>query len=104
MLTESQSEFLGVTVSELYATLGMPSLRTNPFSTDFYHLFQSTDKKKDLWTNLRIFSYSVRPLPPPPTLSLHFRDSRYSTDKNDLWTNLRIFYYYCLLFQFRIGA
>ena len=39
----------------------------------------SLREKKDLWTNLRNFSYSVRLRPPPPT-PLHFRDSRYSTD------------------------
>ena len=82
------------------ANAGMPNLRKNLFSTDFYRLFQSMDKeiiygriygflltrfghypppialprsqysteKKDFWTNLRICSYCVRLLPPPPTL------------------------------------
>ena len=43
----------------VYIIPGMPNVRKNPFSTDFYHLFQSTDKKIDLGTNLLIFSYSV---------------------------------------------
>ena len=67
----------------------MPNLRKNLFSTDFYHLFQSTEKK-DLWTNLQIFSYLVRLLPPPIALS---RLAVSYGQKNDLWTNLQLFSY-----------
>ena len=42
---------------------------------DHTALWYSTDKKINLWTNLRIFSYSVRQLPPPPLLPTS--DSRY---------------------------
>ena len=70
----------------LYALNGVAVCRM-PQSTDLYNLFQSTDKN-ELRTNLRIFSYSVRLLPPPPDpIAL----SRYSTGKQDLLTNLRFF-------------
>ena len=71
---------------------GMPNLRKNPFSTDFYRLFQSTDKqmiygriygffltrgteKKPIFGRIYGFfrtEFGYYPPPPPPTL-----DSRY---------------------------
>ena len=38
---------------------GMPNLRKNPFSTDLYHLFQSTDKQMIYW---RIYGFFLNPL------------------------------------------
>ena len=51
-----------------YVFIRDPQSAENPFSMDLYHLFQSTDKKTDLWTNLRMFSHSdgsasTHPLP-----------------------------------------
>ena len=61
-----------------------------------------------IWTNLRIFSYSVRLLTPPlaPPTPLYFRDSRYSTDKKMIifFTNYAFFltrFGYYPLFHFR---
>ena len=38
---------------------GMPNLRKNPFSMDFYHLFQSTDKQMIYG---RIYGFFLNPL------------------------------------------
>ena len=38
---------------------GMPNLRENPFSMDFYHLFQSTDKQMIYG---RIYGFFLNPL------------------------------------------
>ena len=38
---------------------GMPNVRKNPFSTDFYHLFQSTDKQMIYG---RIYGFFLNPL------------------------------------------
>ena len=48
------------------------NLRKNAFSisTDFYHLFQST-KKKDLWTNLRMFPLLGSATNPPLQYETH---------------------------------
>ena len=47
---------------------GMPNLRKNPFSTDFYHLFQSTDKKLFMAESTDFFLLGSATTPPPPTL------------------------------------
>ena len=40
-----RARFIVVDLSDVFDDTGIPNLRKNPFSTDFYHLFQSTDKK-----------------------------------------------------------
>ena len=46
---------------------GMPNLRKNPFSTRFYHLFRSTDKKMIYGRIYRFFLTRFGYYPPPPT-------------------------------------
>ena len=50
---------------------GMPNQRKNPFSTDFYRLFQSTDKKMIYGRIYGFFLTRFGYYPKPP---LHFRD------------------------------
>ena len=58
---------------------GMPNLRKNPFSRDFYRLFQSTGEKKIYGRIYGFFLTRFIYYPPPIALSR----SRYSTGKTD---------------------
>ena len=50
----------------------MPNVRTNPFSMDCYHLFQSTDKKMIYGQIYGFFLTRFGYYRPPPLTTLHF--------------------------------
>ena len=59
---------------------GMPNLRKNPFSTDFYRLFESTEKTLIYGRIYRFFLTLLGYYPPPP---IALSRSRYSTGKKN---------------------
>ena len=69
------------------ANAGMPNLRKNLFSTDFYRLFQSMDKEIIYG---RIYGFLLTRFGHYPPSPFALPRSQYYTEKNDCWTNLRI--------------
>ena len=84
---------------------GMPNLRTNPFSTDSYHLFHSMDKNRFCLTRFGYYTPSplrlalsrlavfrvrrvnfCRLLPPPPRLYCTFETRGISREPSELFS------------------
>ena len=66
-----------ITRSPARSSAGMPNILKNPFFTDLYHLFQSTDKQLLMDEFTDFFLLGSATTPPPPPNPLHFRDSWY---------------------------